>query len=276
MTRSGPSVRVRSLGRLAAIPPDERARWLERMRSLWAAGLAEHLPAGSDWPDRLWDSVADWYAEVGIAQIAEVDDDLVGFQLVSDRRAGAVRYTVLHATAVRADLQGANIAFALTTRTLLASLWRARTLRMYLTSRVFSPLALAGVYGVTPDRRSFSPSIDPTIRPAESVTAATHLYVRTFYPAYEWDETTSLIAGGGEEPAPRFRVRSGTPLIDRFWDDHLHDGGASVLCVQEVSPRIFTSAIPLIVRALGRTVRIRLGARRRHVPVPADEPEEAR
>jgi len=263
------SIPIRSLGRLAAIEPQERADWLRQMRDLWAAGMEPHLPEGSDWPRALWDTVEDWYAEVAYAHVALADGRLVGFQLVSHRHTATHRYVVINATAVRSDLQGSNIGFTLTMRTLLGALRRERSLRFYITSRVFSPVALAGVYEATPARALFFPWIDPGVEPVERLRAAVVDYVEHFYPDYQWDPETSLICGPSEKVSPAFQTRTGEPLIDDWWDAHLADGGASVLAMQAASLRILVGVLPKLAIGINRMIGLRRrGARPHHTLTP--------
>lgn len=269
---AGSAVTIRALGRLAALDPDERATWLRRMCDLWAAGMEPHLPDGSDWPRALWDSVEDWYAEVAYGHVAMLNDDLVGFQLVSHRQTTAHRYVVINATAVRSDLQGSNIGFTLTMRTLLGALRRERSLRFYITSRVFSPVALAGVYKSTPDRSYFFPRIDPNVEIVERLEPAVVDYVERFYRDYRWDPVSSLISSPSEKVSPAFQTRSGDPLIDTWWDEHLTDGGASVLAMQAASLRVLVAVLPKLLSGLKRMADLRRkGARRQHAPLPTTQ-----
>lgn len=265
MSDRGPSVRLRYLGRLAELPTGERAEWMAKMQSLWSAGLRGHVPPTSTWPDALWDSLAPLYEERAFAHIATVGDELAGFQLISHRIAGRHHFVVIHVTVVREDLQGSNIGYALTTRSLLRGIWRERSLREFIVSRVYNPVALAGLYHATPDRSTFAPVIDPSVMLRPVVRDALAEYVATFYCDYDWDPTTSLISSASEATIPPFRQRSGDPLIDEWWDRHVASGGASALIVQEVSVRMFLAALPLIARAALRTLRLRRrGAHRRH------------
>lgn len=266
------SIRTRSLGRLAALDAQTRADYLRRMCDLWAAGLEPHIETGTDWPRALWDSVEDWYAEVCYGHVAMRGEELVGFQLVSHRRTPTHRYVVVNATAVRSDLQGSNIGFTLTMRTLLAAFRRERTLRFYITSRVFSPLALAGAYKFTPDRSYFFPQIDPTATVAPRVRDAAVHYVETYYPDYEWDPITSLISGTSEKRSPAFRSRAGDPLIDTWWDTHLADGGASVLMVQGASMGLLLGVVPSIVSGVRRMVGLRRQGARKHHEISSTPP----
>lgn len=258
------SVRIRYVGRLAAMEPTERADLLREMGRLWTTGLQPHIPSGSDWPRAFWDSAEDRYAEEAFGHVAMIDDEVVGYELIAHRRAGRRRYVVVYATAVRADLQGANIGFALTTRALLRAVWRERTVRVFLVSRVFNPVAMSGVYRVTPDRRFFYPAIDPAVTPNQELVEAVHQYVETFYPSFDWEPGSSLISSSDEKTVPPFQIRSGNPLIDDWWDEHLPNGGASVLSMQESSVRLLIAAIPLIWSGFLRVLGLRSRGARIH------------
>jgi len=207
------------------------------------------------------------YAEVAFAHVATIGDEIVGYELVSHRRGGGCRFVVVHATVVRPDLQGSNIGFALTMRALLRAVWRERSVRIYFVSRVFNPVAMNGVYSVTPDRRFFYPAIDPAARPDPDLVEAVHRYVETFYPTYEWEPGSSLISSSDEKIVPPFHTRCGNPMIDDWWDEHLPDGGASVLSMQGGSIRLLIAAVPLMWSGILRVLGLRShGARRHHTP----------
>jgi hypothetical protein len=186
-------------------------------------------------------------------------DELIGFQLTSSRTVGGRRYLVFHATAIRSEQQNSGVAYAMTARTVLGTYARERSLRLFIVGRFFSPLAFAGAFVTTPDLTRFYPNVESTTVVRTRLVRAVSTYVEAFYPTATWDPTTSVLVVPDEMPAPSFLSRSGTEVVDQWWDQHVEATGGSVVCANEVTPMVLVSGAPLIVKAALRELRLRRG-----------------